>query len=333
MRAVRWTARIYRLNATFLAIDRPVGAALRDFSTQPFVPASSGRPGMSGAFLAVDWGTTNRRVYRIENGDIAAIERDDKGVLSVAAGGFPDSVAQLRARHGGLPVLMAGMVGSNRGWCDAGYVTAPATLADLAAALAKPEPDVAIVPGVCRDAGGRADVMRGEEVQFLGAIAAGLAPADGLLCQPGTHAKWAVMTGGALADFTTAMTGEMFALLQAHALIGGEMTDAAEPGASFVEGVEASADGDLLGALFGVRAAAVLDKRPAGEAASYVSGLLIGADCRARVSPGAMVHLLADGMLAQLYSSAIATVGGTAVVVDSQAAFVAGITRVRDLIA
>lgn len=288
---------------------------------------------MSRAFIAVDWGTTNRRVYRIEGGEVVAIERDDKGVLAVGEGGYPALVAQLRDRHGGLPVLMAGMVGSNRGWCDAGYVAAPATLADLAAGLARPEPDVTIVPGVCRDAGGRADVMRGEEVQLLGAVAAGLAPAAGLLCQPGTHAKWAVMTGGALADFTTAMTGEMFALLKAHALIGGEMTGAAEPGSSFVEGVEASADGDLLGALFGVRAAAVLGKRPAGEAASYVSGLLIGADCRARVSPGATVHLLADGVLAQLYSSAIATVGGTAVVVDSQAAFVAGITRIRDLIA
>jgi len=333
MRAVRWTARIYLLHAAFPTVDRPVGAALRDLSTSPFVLAPLGRSGVSGAFVAVDWGTTNRRAYRIEQGEVAAIERDDHGVLSVPAAGFPDSVAQLRARHGGLPVLLAGMVGSNRGWIDAGYVTAAATLADLAAALVRPAPDVAIVPGVCRDAGGRADVMRGEEVQFLGAVAAGLAPADGLLCQPGTHAKWAVMAGGALADFTTAMTGEMFALLKAHALIGGEMTGSAEPGASFVEGVEASADGDLLGALFGVRAAAVLGKRPAGEAASYVSGLLLGADCRARVSPGATVHLLADGVLAQLYSSAIATVGGTAVVVDSQAAFVAGITRIRDLIA
>lgn len=286
-----------------------------------------------GAFLAVDWGTTNRRAYRIEGGEVIATERDDKGILAVPDGGFPRLVAELRDRHGDVPILMAGMVGSNRGWVDAGYVPAPADLADLAVRLARPAGGVAVVPGVCRDKAGRQDVMRGEEVQLLGAVAAGLAPADALLCQPGTHAKWAVMEGGAIADFTTAMTGEMFALLKAHALIGSEMTGAVEANDAFREGVAASGARDLLSALFGVRAAAVLGARAPGEAASYVSGFLIGADCRARLRPGQRVHLLADGLLAALYSTAIALAGGEAVVVDSHAAFVAGITRIRDMTA
>ncbi len=143
---------------------------------------------MSGPFIAVDWGTTNRRAYVIDKGEVVASEQDDAGVLSVPAGGFPASVADLRARHGGLPMLLAGMVGSNRGWHDAGYVAAPAGIAELAGNLVSPVEGVAIVPGVCRDSGGRQDVMRGEEVQLLGAVAAGLAPADALLCQPGTHA-------------------------------------------------------------------------------------------------------------------------------------------------
>ncbi|OHT20631.1 2-keto-3-deoxy-galactonokinase [Sphingomonas haloaromaticamans] len=288
---------------------------------------------MSGAaFIAVDWGTTNRRTYLIEGADVVATERDEMGILSIPAGGFPKAVAALRARHGGLPMLLAGMVGSNRGWHDAGYVPAPAALPDLAAHLVSPLDGIAIVPGVCRDVGRRQDVMRGEEVQLLGAIEAGLAPADALLCQPGTHAKWATMEGGTLADFTTAMTGEMFALLKAHALIGGEMAGEVDADDAFCEGVAACADEDLLAALFGVRAASILGRRAPGTAAAYVSGLLIGSDCRARITqPGQRVHLLANGLLARLYSAAIAIAGGEAVLVDSHAAFVAGITRIWDI--
>ncbi|WP_404478259.1 2-dehydro-3-deoxygalactonokinase [Novosphingobium sp. BL-52-GroH] len=291
---------------------------------------------MSGtSFIAVDWGTTNRRAYRIENGEVVATERDDRGILSVPAGDFPSLVAELRGRFDGLPVVMAGMVGSNRGWHDAGYVPCPATIETVVAGLVHPCDGVAIVPGVCVDAMGmngrtRADVMRGEEVQLLGAAASGLAPADALLCQPGTHNKWAVMKGGAIADFTTAMTGEMFAILKAHALIGSEMAGEVDAGDAFREGVVASADADLLAALFGVRAAAVLGRRQPGTAAAYVSGLLIGADCRARIAPGQSVYLLADGLLGRLYSAAITIAGGQAVLVDSHASFVAGITRIRN---
>jgi 2-dehydro-3-deoxygalactonokinase len=67
------------------------------------------------AFLAVDWGTTNRRVYRIAaDGSVEATERDDHGILSIEQGGFPAEAAAIRARMGDLPMLCAGMVGSNR---------------------------------------------------------------------------------------------------------------------------------------------------------------------------------------------------------------------------
>ncbi|MDF2640614.1 MAG: 2-oxo-3-deoxygalactonate kinase [Novosphingobium lindaniclasticum] len=283
-------------------------------------------------FIAVDWGTTNRRVYRIERGNVVATERDDIGILSVPMGGFPAQIAELRTRFGGLPIVRAGMVGSDRGWHDAGYVCRTATIESVAAAMVQPEHGVAIVPGVCVNTRGRTEVMRGEEVQLLGAVAAGLAPVDALLCQPGTHSKWAVMKDGAIADFTTAMTGEMFALLKSHALIGREMYGDVEADAAFREGVETCADTDLLSALFGVRAASLLGKRAPGEAAAYVSGLLIGSDCRARITrPGMTIHLLADGLLSRLYSAAITIAGGRVVIVDSQVSFIAGIARIRNL--
>ena len=285
----------------------------------------------AGRFVAIDWGTTNRRTYVIEGGAIAESESDATGVLAVAPGGFPSEIARLRARFGNAPMLLAGMVGSNRGWVDAGYVDCPATLAKLAAGLVEPEPGVRIVPGVSLIANGRGDVMRGEEVQLLGAVAARQTPRDALLCQPGTHCKWARMMDGALASFATAMTGELFALLRDHALIGAAMIAPVATGVAFQQGVTRSGEGDLSTALFGVRADSVLGTRDDADAASYVSGLLIGADVRAHVAAGDAVHVLADAALGALYAAAIRGVGAHAVAVDSHDAFLAGIIRLWEL--
>src|SRR4051812_17684434 len=126
-------------------------------------------------FIAVDWGTTNRRAYLIDSKGQRSDEfEDSKGVLSVPAGDFPGAVAEIRERLGDHPMLLAGMVGSNRGWKEAPYVPCPATIDDLAGKLVWASERDAIVPGVSYLSATRADVMRGEEVQLLGAAAAGL---------------------------------------------------------------------------------------------------------------------------------------------------------------
>lgn len=287
----------------------------------------------ASAFLAVDWGTTNRRVFRIENGAVAATERDARGVTSVAPGDFVDEVAGIRERFGDLPILLAGMVGSTIGWRDVPYVAAPADLAALAQGMAWIDARTAIVPGVSVLTDVKADVMRGEEVQFLGAVAAGLVPRDALLCQPGTHCKWARVESGVIVDFTTAMTGELFALLRCHGLLASQLQAEVTPGAAFRDGVATGRGGDLAAALFGIRAAKLLGVRDDADAASYASGLLIGSDVAARLAgaPGA-VHILADAGLAELYSIAVTAHGGTAHIVDSHAAFVAGVVALARML-
>ena len=126
-------------------------------------------------FIAVDWGTTNRRAYRIDPSGARTDEFEDaKGILSVPDGGFPAAIAEVRERLGNLPLLLAGMIGSNRGWKEAPYVPCPAGLDDLAAKVVWAGEREAIVPGVSYLGSGRADVMRGEEVQLLGALASGI---------------------------------------------------------------------------------------------------------------------------------------------------------------
>jgi 2-dehydro-3-deoxygalactonokinase len=286
---------------------------------------------MYGEFVAIDWGTTNRRIFVIGASDrIVHEDRDDRGILAVAPGDFPAETLMLRDKFGALPIVCAGMVGSALGWVELPYVPLPGGIAELAAAAHWIEQErTAIVTGMSVTAHGRADVMRGEEVQFLGAVAAGMVPADAVLCQPGTHCKWARIAAGRIVGFTTAMTGELFALLGTHSLLASLVEGEAEPDAAFHAGVERAASEDLLADLFEIRAASLLGTRSRNDNAAYLSGLLIGSDVRARVGPNVSdVHVLADGELGRLYCAAIEAQGSTARLIDSRAAFIAGITRI-----
>ena len=280
------------------------------------------------SLLAIDWGTTNRRVYRIGDGAVVATERDALGVTAVSD--FAGELAAIRARFGDLPVLMAGMVGSTIGWREAHYVPAPAGLDDLGDNLLRIDERTAIVPGVSFSDGTRGDVMRGEEVQLLGAVAAGLTPPDALLVQPGTHCKWVEMAGSRITRFTTAMTGDLFALVRAHGILSAQLGADVALGDAFRDGVREGAKRDLTASLFGIRAAKLLGLRDDADAASFASGLIIGADVAARVAerPFDTAYILADPVLGGLYAAAIEVNGRTGTIIDSQAAFVAGISRV-----
>jgi 2-dehydro-3-deoxygalactonokinase len=277
-------------------------------------------------FLAVDWGTTNRRIFLIEGGKVTRTARDGKGVTTVRD--FAAEAAAIRAAFGDLPMLMAGMVGSNIGWQGAPYIAAPAGIADLAANLLRIDHRTAIVPGV--SVTGPADVMRGEEVQLLGAVQSGLVPGDALLMQPGTHCKWVQMRHARIHRFTTAMTGELFALLRTHGLLAAQLGADVTLGAAFRDGIEQGRKRDLTAALFGIRAARLLGERDDSDAASFASGLLIGSDVAVRLAEHGheIIHILADPVLGGLYAVAIEAHGRTAVLVDSHTAFGAGIIAI-----
>lgn len=282
-------------------------------------------------YIAVDWGTTNRRAYRIDAaGTLVAEHEDDLGVTAIAPGGFAAATAELRTRLGDLPLLMAGMIGSNRGWREAAYVPCPADADALAKASLWIEPGrTCIIPGVCQRSP-TADVMRGEEVQVIGAVAAGLMPPDAIVCHPGTHAKWIRMAGGAIVGFRTMMTGEMFALLTEHSILRDQLDDKVTPDAAFRAGVDAALAGaSLLSALFGIRAGALLGQGSSNPTA-YGSGLLIGSDVREGLALFGTntVTLVGRPELTSLYAVAIAQAGVVATEIDGAEAFLAGIRQV-----
>jgi 2-dehydro-3-deoxygalactonokinase len=280
-------------------------------------------------FIAVDWGTTNRRAYRIDASGACRDEFEDAdGVLSVPNGDFPAAIAEIRRRLGDLPLLLAGMIGSNRGWLEAPYVACPAGIGDLAAALRWAGEREAIVPGVSYIGEGRADVMRGEEVQLLGAVSAGQVPAKALVCHPGTHNKWVKAEDGRIASFRTVMTVELFNLLKHHSILADLLQADAEPDEAFGRGVSHALDhDDLTSELFAVRARVLLDQAPREEASSYTSGLLVGADVRIGLaSPsGAPIHVMGRPELTRLYAAAIREAGSEANELDGEQSFLSGI--------
>ena len=280
-------------------------------------------------FIAVDWGTTNRRAYRIDaDGACVAEMEDECGVLSIAAGSFPAAADAIRDRLGDLPLLMAGMVGSTRGWVEAPYVACPVGLDGLARQLHWVEPGrVAIVPGLSVVSAGHADVMRGEEVQMFGALAAGLVPPTAFICHPGTHNKWVALQDGRITTFRTVMTGEMFATLRKHGILAELLTDEATTGDAFRDGVRRGLNAAALTAeLFSVRARVLLGELPRASAASYTSGLLIGADLGVGLglANGADLIVMGRPELTSLYALAAAEAGHASHEIDGSTAFLAG---------
>jgi 2-dehydro-3-deoxygalactonokinase len=285
--------------------------------------------------IAIDWGTTNRRAWLLDAvGTCLSRFADDRGVLSIKS--FPDAVADVRSRLGDHVLLMAGMVGSNRGWVEAPYLSCPVGLADLVRGLVWPEPGrAAIVPGVRLPSGGRADVMRGEEVQALGAVAAGVVPRDVVVCHPGTHAKWIVIRDGKIVDFRTVMTGELFDLLRTHSILSTMLAHEVAVDDAFREGArQGIANGTPAADLFSVRARVLVGELAARDAGAFASGLLIGADVRIGLAQAACAEIVVIGSprLAALYRAALGEAGHVARVVDGEAAFLAGIERIAEAV-
>jgi 2-dehydro-3-deoxygalactonokinase len=285
--------------------------------------------------IAADWGTTNLRAFRFDrDGRVVDRRTAELGILRVADGRFAKALDNmlgdwLTARPAAT-VLLSGMIGSRQGWREAPYVDCPAGVDELAAeAVSLEDRAVWFVPGLAaRDAAGTPDVMRGEETQILGALDTG-GCGRRLFCLPGTHAKWALVEDGRILGFRTAMTGEVFAVLARHSILGRLMQGDAFDAAGFARGLDrADQPGGLLHHLFGVRSLGLLDEVAPTALRSYLSGLLIGHDVRhglAAADGAAPVTLVGEPALNDLYATALGRRGRAVVVTDGALAAARGL--------
>ena len=148
-------------------------------------------------WIAVDWGTSRLRVWRMDGASALDRAASDKGMAGLARAAFEPALLALiepwlADAH---DVIACGMVGAKQGWVDAPYRSAPCTAAatDLATApTTDPRMTVRIAPGVSQTS--PPDVMRGEETQIAGFLM-DLPDFDGVVCLPGTHTKWVHVRG------------------------------------------------------------------------------------------------------------------------------------------
>ena len=278
--------------------------------------------------IAIDWGTSSFRAYRV-SGQGGVLEKREAtlGILAVPDGNF---AAALESQvgdwldDGDAPVLMSGMIGSRQGWKEAPYAACPAGEPEMAAGMV----DVNwgegrrawIVPGLsCRDESGIPDVLRGEETQLLGVLS-DLPRNSAWVCLPGTHSKWARLEDHRIVEFSTHMTGEVFAIMRQHSILGRMMREAQVDEEAFADGVVRARDaGGLLHHLFGVRSAGLFGQLADESSASYLSGLLIGHELASIPRLSETVYVLAAEQLAARYVQALSTCGISALVLDSDA--------------
>jgi 2-dehydro-3-deoxygalactonokinase len=241
------------------------------------------------ACILADWGTTNLRVWAVRpDRTIDGPRTSPMGLLAVQNRRFAEALTEAcgdwLAGSNSAPVVMCGMVGSKLGWKEAPYLPTPVALGDLGRHLCSIEAPfrgtVAVIPGVMMDDQMQPEVMRGEESQILGAIQA-LEIRDGAFLLPGTHSKWALIDNGTLVSFRTYMTGEVFGLIRRSGTLSQLMEGDAHDDVAFERGVRFSRSTDaanLLHALFSVRTLGLLGRISREGLASYLSGLLIGAE-------------------------------------------------------
>ena len=287
--------------------------------------------------IALDWGTTSLRAFLIaRDGRVIEERAGGKGIMQVEDGRFVDALSALCGdwldAHPAATLIASGMIGSKQGWIEAPYSPCPANAAALAAkmvtintsihadtnaiagaSITRPR-QLHIAPGVSftDPLSGVPDVMRGEETQIIGAI-----PASGahLVVLPGTHSKWAWVEDGAIVRFSSWMTGEVYAALTQHTILGRLMNlDAAHDAAAFARGVHYGLEnpGQLLSRIFSARTLGLFDALTDSALPSYLSGLLIGTEIGAAIGgkhelPPAI--LLGSQLLVQRYQSAFDAAG------------------------
>ncbi|KAA0945401.1 MULTISPECIES: 2-dehydro-3-deoxygalactonokinase [unclassified Pseudomonas] len=290
---------------------------------------------MPAQLIALDWGTSSLRAYKLGPGGLVLERRAlASGIMHLPS--EPRVIAGIRCTDGfelafdaacgdwldaqpGLPVIACGMVGSAQGWSEAAYRDTPADVATLGQALQVVRSlrgvDVHIVPGVIQRSS-LPNVMRGEETQVLGVLQSLSAGLDSqlLIGLPGSHSKWVEVAGGCITHFDTFMTGELFAVLSEHSILGRTQQPSKHfQAAAFDRGVQValSAAGQmgLLSTLFSARTLGLTGELAPDEQPDYLSGLLIGHELSGLRARWPDIVLVGNSQLCARYQRALELCG------------------------
>jgi 2-dehydro-3-deoxygalactonokinase len=238
---------------------------------------------MHKSFIALDWGTTSFRAYLVgADGLVKDQFASPEGILAVKNQGFE---AVLESHIGSwdkaLPVVASGMITSRQGWIELPYAECPAGLPELASHIKVHQTisgrTIHFITGMhFKSSSIGHDVMRGEETQVFGSMESGA----NHFVAPGTHSKWIDVAGNKITRFSSYMTGEVFALLRTHSILGRLMSSDSDDEGAFIKGIDkALADpAGFLHSIFSVRTQGLFSDMRPEHLASYLSGIVIGTE-------------------------------------------------------
>jgi 2-dehydro-3-deoxygalactonokinase len=297
--------------------------------------------------IALDWGTTSLRAYRFDRaGQVAGSRQLASGIMQIATEGgstagferaFDQACGDWRCASPASAIIACGMIGSAQGWREAAYLEVPTSLDDLGRTLTTVETGsgavLHIIPGLI-ERGHLPEVMRGEETQVAGVLERGggapdrpgAAPgadpdpgagADLWIGLPGTHSKWVRVHDRRIVQFHTFLTGEVFAALCAHTILGRTMRRPATPdhyafdrGVAVARSPEARAG--VLSTVFSARTLGLVGALSPEAQADYLSGLLVGHELAGLERLGARLEsivLVGGDELCHRYRRALAGFG------------------------
>ena len=290
-------------------------------------------------WIAVDWGTTRLRAWAMDTSNRVVMRAaSEKGMAGLEPDQFEPTLLELVGEWlpaaGTVDIIACGMVGARTGWIEAPYSAVPCRPLATGRTVAAPCRDsrirVTILPGLCQQ--DPADVMRSEETQIAGAIGSDT-HANGIVCVPGTHSKWVGIEHGQVVDFRTFMTGELFNILTRHSVLRPVLDSQGWDKDSYAGGVSDALDdpADVAGKLFALRARSLLEGLPAEAARSRLSGLLVGLELAAArlFWSGRQTMLISEGLMSEIYSSALEIAGGEVLHIDAEKATLNGLIEAR----
>jgi 2-dehydro-3-deoxygalactonokinase len=274
------------------------------------------------ALVGIDWGTSSLRAFLIgADGQVLDAVSSPDGIMQVSGKNFEavfDRLIGPLIDGRRLPVLASGMITSRNGWVEAPYVALPLGASGLANALVPHGiangTRIHFITGASTEHAGRPDVMRGEETQIIGASALGLN--EGTFVMPGTHSKWVHVADGKIVDFSTYMTGEIFAALKVHTILGTLMEGDDFNEEAFEMGVAAglNSKAGLLHDLFYVRTLPLMGKMPKSATADFMSAMLISTEVAAatrQLNDVGTITIVGRNDLSDRYARALDAAGFT----------------------
>jgi 2-dehydro-3-deoxygalactonokinase len=301
----------------------------------------------AGFFIAGDWGTTNLRLALCDARGAVISQVNGPGVAQVQGrfdSVFSELIAPWTREYGTLHAVLCGMVGSTIGWINVPYLPCPSETSQIAHSMTLiPGTRARVAPGLtCRNRHGAPDVLRGEETQILGAMRldASLGRGQHLLCLPGTHTKWVVLRDGAIREFLTSASGELFNIVNQHSVLvrsdGQSTDDASDTFKRAVEHVQAHPQAALAHLLFECRSRQIAGELERRDAPQFLSGLLIGQDVLHALrmfadvlNEDSSIVIVGTEQLMDLHTRALSLFGRAARTVNGEAASLAGLNSLH----